>query len=214
MAIIVLFLFILLILCILFFLVVVLSPYYYYSVPLFIVSSIIYVIEFCLFLKYTSKYPKNSLSEFDHFKFKKAIQLCDGKKCIVFKNNHGIWSCECSDCNIKLDLRGYLFQRQYIRAYVIRNMRYKYISRKRPLKNLTKLRFAIGYKGNLFLKTIDKKIKICKIVDNGVSISTHFSSLLNRAGHYKVYLSNRTAYQFENSIESINERIYMNRKQY
>ena len=113
-----------------------LSQYYYYSILFFNIGLILYIIEYCFFHRYTTKYPRNDILEFVDFDYKKAIKKESGMKLIVFVNDHGIWTCEYLNKIIRLDLRGYLFQKSYVRAFVIRNLRYKSISNKKPLKYL------------------------------------------------------------------------------
>ena len=185
------------------------SQYYYYSIPLFIIGLILYIIEYCFFNRYTMKYPRNDMLEFENFDYKKAIKKEDGMNLIIFVNDHGIWSCEYFNKIIRLDLRGYLFQKSYLRAFVIRNLRYASISNKKPLKYLFKKKLYSGYNYDIFLKTISKKTILKKIVCKGVSINTLISLMINKSRYYKSFITARTAYRLENFIGPINEKIYM-----
>lgn len=189
-----------------------LSQYYYYSILLFVIGVILYIIEYCFFNIYTMKYPRNDMVEFENFDYKKAIKKEDGMNLIIFVNDHGIWSCEYSNKIIRLDLRGYLFKKSYLRAFVIRNLRYTSISNKKPLKYLFKKKFYSGYNYDIFLKTISKKSNVVKIVCKGVSINTLLSLMINKSRYYKSFITARTAYRLENFIGPINEKIYMNNK--
>ena len=185
------------------------SQYYYYSIPLFIIGLILYIIEYCFFNRYTMKYPRNDMLEFENFDYKKAIKKEDGMNLIIFVNDHGIWSCEYFNKIIRLDLRGYLFQKSYLRAFVIRNLRYASISNKKPLKYLFKKKLYSGYNYDIFLKTVSKKTILKKIVCKGVSINTLISLMINKSRYYKSFITARTAYRLENFIGPINEKIYM-----
>lgn len=188
------------------------SQYYYYSILLFVIGLILYIIEYCFFNIYTMKYPRNDMVEFENFDYKKAIKKEDKLNLIIFVNDHGIWNCVYSNKIIRLDLRGYLFQKSYLRAFVIRNLRYTSISNKKPLKYLFKKKFYSKYNYDIFLKTISKKSNVVKIVCKGVSINTLLSLMINKSRYYKSFITARSAYQLENFIGPINEKIYMNNK--
>ena len=140
-------------------------------IPFVMLSIVTLLFGIIAFYKKTSKFPKNDLSEYDKFDWKKFVTNVDGNNIIIFEKKDGIWVCDNGERAVKLDLSGYLFQRAYLVSYVIRNMRYPLISDKKPLKFLFANSFAIKNRNiEIKLVTIDGTNRKEKtIVKNGVS---------------------------------------------
>ena len=170
------------------------------------------LISMAFFQKYTKKYPRNPFEDFKVKNIKQYIKYdCENNYVIEFELKNGVWECENNNLKIKMDLKGYLFQKSFIIAYVIRQQRYKLTNGKRKVSLLRESKVSLlDFKHrNLFvlLKYNNKNEKI-QIVYNGVSKHTSLSRLITAAPNLfdTPYQSARYEYF------SCNEEIYRRRR--
>ena len=122
--------------CIFLGIIILFTPFnYYFSLFLFLYIISLLIGSILFYIK-TNKYPLNDISDYSNLDFKK-ITANFIKNEITFVYEKGVWRC-LNDENILLDLRGYLFQKSYLISYVIRNFRYKRISKRKPFTDLFK----------------------------------------------------------------------------
>lgn len=157
----------------------------------------------------TNKYPLNDISDYSNLDFKK-ITANFIKNEITFVYEKGVWRC-LNDENILLDLRGYLFQKSYLISYVIRNFRYKRISKRKPFTDLFKKKYYIKKDLNFYIVFIKNNKTIKKhIIINGFSVLNFLSKEITRSPFYKFYLSNTSRVSLAESYMFIDERRYKN----
>lgn len=184
------------------------TNYYYYCILCFIIFDIFLLFVLLLFYKITKKYPLNNIEEYVDFNIRNLKFEEKDKSNIVFSKNNGIWICE-NNPNIKLNLNGYLFQKAYIKSFVIRNLRYNLISNKRPLVYLFKNKFFVKKNLNLKLVIINKeKINKMLIVKDGYSVYGFWAKIITKAQFF--HSSNRSFSRFKKNITCIDEKIYKN----
>lgn len=165
------------------------------------------IVFYILLSIHTKKYPKNSIDDYNNFRIKNS--LSDITICI-FKEN-GYWFCKCQDNQVKIDLKGYLFQKSYILAYLNRQIKYS-------VHNLTVRQF---FKCKLEIKK-HKNINIYadfgrtrkKILQNGILKQSILSQLISQIRYLKHYLFMKTAVSFskEKIRKNVDEKDYMNNK--
>lgn len=184
-----------------------LTPYYYYCMAIFPFILINYLTVYVIFSIHAKKYPKNSFKNYNVSNILDAVENIENEKIITFYNKNGIWFCD--KVNLKMDLIGFLFPKSFIRAYVIRNLRYEVISNKKPLIKLFKKKLFVGNKTNIYIKfIIDNSIKKIRIVTNGISKNSFLSKEITISRYYKIFSSMRMINRYLNVITEINEKIY------
>ena len=133
---------------------------------------------------------------------KKEGTICfnsfDGK--YLCKNNNGEF--------IKFDLKGFLLKKSFIRAFVVRQIRYKVVSNKLKISKLFLLKLKGKYKYDKLYLIIDNHKYL--VFSNGVSRNTIISSEISKSKYGSLYNSVRT-YFGGNVVEEVNERIYLNK---
>lgn len=110
---------------------------------------------------------------------------------------------------IEFNFNHYLFKTSFIKAYLIRNLQYKYISQKKPISSL--MRYTVNLKDIDSLDLIivkGNKSKLIKICRNGISKNTILSREITKSHFYKSYISAVIYKEFMESVITINERIY------
>lgn len=172
-------------------------------------SMISYLISIIGFYRNTNKYPLNDLSEYYINKFKRLLIKKEDCYIIQFSKIDGIWICKNDSELIRLDLRGYLFQKKYLISFVIRNLRYSLISNKLPFKYLFKNKFFIGKKINVKLEMVDRNKKNDKmIVKNGISKYGFIAKNITFSPFYLFSFSNRSYQSIKKFISYIDEKKY------
>ena len=181
-----------------------------YLSPVWLLTSMIsWLVGEIIFYKHTNKYPLNDISEYYTKSFKKLLIKKDNCFEIQFVKKNNIWVCENDSLLIKLNLNGYAFEKSYLISYVIRNLRYPLISRKRPFKCLFTNKFFIKKKLNIKLRIIDgDKVTEKIIVKNGVSKYGFIAKQITFSPFYLSALSNRHL-QYIYKLKS-----YIDEKQY
>ena len=140
-------------------------------------------------LDHTLKYPQGDEDNYTNFDVDKAIKQIEDKYYIEFREvEKGLWVCE--ESNTTLDLRGCICPKSVIRSYVVRNIRYPYISKKDGLYKLFKLTYApenIKYP-NITLVLISESKRYEKaIVKNGKTRLDFFSREITRMPYIEYF---------------------------
>ena len=123
-------------------------------------------------------------TEFENYKVKNIkdyIKTENGEKVITFEYKNGLWVCENCDKAIVFDLKGYLFKKSFITAFVIRQIRYATIRNRRAEILLYKMKNEEPkFKStNLYLQfVLDKKVEKQQIIKNGISKNTFLSYII------------------------------------
>ena len=173
------------------------------------VAIMSYLVGYVVFHKHTNKYPRNDISEFSTNDFKRLLIKKDNCFEIQFVKKDNDWICENETLSVKLNLNGYAFEKSYIISYVIRNLRYRLISNKRPLKYLFVNKLFIKQAMNVKLQMLDGDKKYEKmIVENGVSKYGFLARRITFSPFYLSGLSNRTYQGIRNFKTYIDESVY------
>lgn len=161
------------------------TPSYPYFILFFMLFCVFLLISMAFFQKYTKKYPRNPFEDFKVKNIKQYIKYdCENNYVIEFELKNGVWECENNNLKIKMDLKGYLFQKSFIIAYVIRQQRYKLTNGKRKVSLLHKKEielFDFKHRNLFVLFKYNNKSEKIQIVYNGVSRHTPFSRLITAA---------------------------------
>ena len=182
----------------------------------FFVAGFSIINAIAIFYKITNKYPLNDISNY----FVNNVNLlCENNKVdknnktITFTKTDGVWHCSKGNYSIKLNLKGYLFEKSYLISYVVRNLRYPIITNKQPLKYLFKQKYFIKENLNVNLILIDgEKTSVVQIVKNGVSQYKRLAKLVTEAPFHYSLLFARTGKELDNFTTIINEKTYKNYK--
>lgn len=173
------------------------------------VAIMSYLVGYVVFHKYTNKYPRNDISEFSTKDFKRLLIKKDNCFEIQFVKKDNDWICENETLSVKLNLNGYAFEKSYLISYVIRNLRYRLISNKRPLKYLFANKLFIKQALNVKLQMLDgNKMYEKMIVENGVSKYGFLARRITFSPFYLSGLSNRTYQSIRNYKTYIDESVY------
>lgn len=165
------------------------------------------VLFYILLSFHTKRYPKNGINNYNHFNIANSSQDIT---ILVYKEN-GYWICKCQENQVKMDLKGYLFQKSYILAYINRQIKY-------PLHQLTVRQFfkcklnIKKYKDINIYVNFGKKSK--KILCNGVLKQSILCQLISQIRYIKKYLFMKTALSFskEKIRKNADEKDYLNNK--
>ena len=122
---------------------------------------------------------------------------------ITFKSNNSEYYCKNNDSVIRFNLNGFLLKKSFIRAFVIRQIRYKTISNKLKIAKLFSIRLKCKLKYNKLFLVIDNHKYL--IYSNGVSKNTFLSSEISKSKYGVMYLSRRV-FKTSNNIEEIDEK--------
>ena len=181
-----------------------------YLSPVWLLTSMIsWLVGEIIFYKHTNNYPLNDISEYYTKSFKKLLIKKDNCFEIQFVKKNNIWVCEKDSLLIKLNLNGYAFEKSYLISYVIRNLRYPLISRKRPFKCLFTNKFFIKKQLNIKLRIIDgDKVTEKIIVNNGVSRYGYIAKNITFAPFYT------SSFSMRHYRSILNHQSYIDEKQY
>jgi hypothetical protein len=124
---------------------------------------------------------------------------------IRFNSENNSYSCVCNDSIIRFNLKGFILKKSFIRAFIVRQIRYKAVSNKLKIAKLFSLKLKSNFKYNKLYLIIN--IHTYLILMNGISINTIFSSEISNSNFAALYSSLRT-FMAGNVIIDINEKIY------
>lgn len=181
----------------------------YSSIICLFASTIFYLIGYITFNKHTNKYPLNNMFEYYVKDFKKLLTKNDNYFEILFVKKDNVWICENNLLLVKLNLKGYAFEKSYLISYAIRNLRYTLISNKREIKYLFTNKLFIKKNFNVKLTMINENKRVEKmIVKNGISRYGFLPKHITFAPFYLSGLSNRHYQSIQKSKSFINEKKY------
>lgn len=179
----------------------------YAIIPVIVALGLVILIR-KIFYSYVRKYPLNDTKDFISKNIYKLVVDSIDFWSISFILKEGVWICEKNGEKVALDLKGFIFPKSFIRAYVIRNLRYKTIDKKTPLYQL----YANKYRIDEF-KNKDIKLQLCDdssyVVRDGVSIYGFISREITKSRSRYMFNTNRSLFSAKKNIVSINEKIYL-----
>ena len=180
--------------------------YEYFFVGFVVFAIILLFTEICFFKK-----TKNIMNLNKHNLIRLAKEIQWNKvELLCFYCYNNIWQLENTD--IIFDLAKYAFKKSFIISAITRNLRYKAVSNKLPLKQILKKNLVVPNKRSLVVVFVDGNKKSNKeVVKNGVSKHTLLSKTITKSKFYEFYFHNRS-YQVMKKISTINERIYLSYK--
>lgn len=178
-------------------------------IPLGFGSMMTFLLGHILFFKKTNKFPKNDISEYCKFDWKKYATNVNENNIICFEKQGDVWICDNGERKVVLDLTGYPFQRAYLISYVVRNMRYKFISQKLPLKHLFKYSFPIHKRIDIKLLLIDgNRRKEITVVKKGVTKYSFIARQITLSAFYYHLFSNESYQRIRHHKTYIDEKKY------
>lgn len=125
---------------------------------------------------------------------------------IIFSSINGIYSCVGNDSIIRFDLNGFILKKSFIRAFIIRQIRYKAVSKKLKISKLFSIKLKCKCKYDKINLVINNHSYLIYL--NGVSKNSFLSSEISKAKFASMYNSTRN-YFTSNRVEVINEKIYL-----
>jgi len=180
---------------------------YIFTVIMGILFCFLYIIWYTVFCINTNKYPKNTL--------KKIINKSDMRDKLnidVIEKKRGYFDIFVNNKNISIELDDYIFRYDYIIAFIIRQIRYIYVSKNKPIKYLFLHSYKLPAKNLNVVLTIKKyngKNSKIIIIKNSKSKITFLQNIINKSKYYTYFYSNWSQSKYINkSVCIINEQIY------
>ncbi len=178
-----------------------------YSIIPVIICMLLIIIFRIWFYRRCRKYIKynKNIKQIGDFIVKDA----NNEGIIKFVKNNGLYECLSNKDKISMDLNGFLLKISFIRAYVVRQLRYKSVSEKLKISSLFKLKLKcekIKYT-KIWLVIDNKKYLIMN--SSKYTKNTILSKEISKSMFASMYTSNRT-FLNSNVIEKIDEKIYLN----
>lgn len=182
---------------------------YVFFVLISLLFCILYVIWYTIFCKTTRCYPKNELKDIINEK-----DLHNNLLIQVNEKHKGCFEIIVNNKSIVIDLDDYIFRYDYIVSYLIRQVRYVYINKQRPIKYLFSVNFRLPIKNFNVVLSITKfngNSKNIYIVKKSKSKISFLRNIINKSKYYRYFYSNWSQSQYINKkICIINEKIYQN----
>lgn len=177
---------------------------YQYAIIPFIIFLILLIVFRMWFYHRCRKYinlNKNII------KIKDFIQTNDYNEGIItFCSRDGIYSCLSDRTTISFNLKGFIFKKSFIRAFVIRQIRYKTVSNKMKISKLFSINLKCECKYDKLYLVINNDSYL--IASNGISKNTFLSAEISKSKFAAMYSSART-YFSSNIVREIDEKIYL-----
>lgn len=166
--------------------------YWVYSVPILMVACVVYLIyAYTYYVHFTNAIIRNK-EQSCAYQLKKSIVEENGKKIIKFTIDGDYVICD-YDKSIRFDLKKFLFKKAFIRAMVVRHLRYRTVNKKLRLYKFFKLRLRVREQekmDNLYIKFIyGEKEKEIQVLKNGVSVNSWLSVNIIRARYNRARLT-------------------------
>ncbi len=168
---------------------------------LWILSPLLFYI---LLAFHTKKYPKNSIEDYNNF----SIYKSNSDITIFVSKENGNWLCKCQNNQVKLALKGYLFQKTYILAYL--NRQIKYSLHHLTIRQFFKCKLEVKKYGNIDIYVnFGRKRK--RILHNGILKQSILCQLISQIRYIKQYLFMKTAVSFskEKVRKNVDEKDYI-----
>ena len=119
------------------------TNYYYYAPALLFLACLVYLLIAITFFKWTNKELEKQKSTLlsANLNINKIKDCFDKTAIIEFERNNGKWICKNDE--IVLDLQGYLFQKSFIIAWIVRSIRYGTVSSQLEIIKLLNMNLKI-----------------------------------------------------------------------
>lgn len=174
---------------------------------------VIFFIWTIILADYISYFPRPESGKYNtNFNIYSAIIKDSKCNYINFKYVNGFFICESKNTSkVKLNLRGLIFKKTFIKSYVIRNLRYEIISSKLNFNKLFNKKIKIPTLNNLTLRIeMKNKFYTYEIVKNNISYLNLWCQIFTFSKYYKKAFSRffRVKHSFLNDISIINEELY------
>lgn len=177
---------------------------YQYAIIPFIILCIFILMFRMWFYHRCRKYINLNKNIID---IKKFIQTNDKNEANITFYSHGdIYLSRTDDSIIEFNLKGFALKKSFIRAFVVRQIRYKAVSKKLKISKLFSINLKCDYKYDKLYLIINGHKSL--IFSNGISKNTLLSSEISKAKFAAMYSSHR-AYSSSNAVEEMNEKIYL-----
>lgn len=177
------------------------------AVLMFCIIIFVIILSCVTFSMLIKKYPKNDISEYSNFDLG-VIKENDIIK-VNFENNIAI--CIFNNSIAKLNLKGFLFKKSFVMAYL--NRQFKYMIKGINRKNLFKKKLLVKKYIGKNVKVLFEEKKEVYLIKNGIlmqSILSQFISQYRYLNHYLFYRSS-IGYSLE-ELNNPNEKKYIDLK--
>ncbi len=182
---------------------------YIFFVIVSLLFCVLYVAWYIIFCRITRCYPKNELKDIINEK-----DLHNNLLIQVNEIYKGSFEIIVNNKSIFIELDDYIFGYDYIIAYLIRQIRYVYINKQRPIKYLFLLNYKLSIKNLNVILSIKKhngKHRNVYLVKKSISKISFLQNIINKSKYYHYFYSNWSQSQYINKkICIINEKIYQN----
>lgn len=184
------------------------TPLYSYAIALLPVIVILYLIISITFFKQTKRLMNKEKEHLIMFSTYKIKEMADMNDVIEFKKISGQWICSRNE-NVRFVLNGYMFQKSFIIAWIIRKIRYGTVSNQLNLIKLFKFKLKVTDVEHIKIRFVDGlKCDEYTIVEKYVSKNTFLSRSITKSKYYLNYLGAYT-YKYLKKTRKINEEIYL-----
>ncbi len=181
------------------------TSYFYYSIALVMPACLSFLLLTIVFYKLSRNCLNYKIDNYYHFE-----KYIDKHNIIKFKYENKKWILDDEKFVLEFSFKKeFIFQKSYILAFLVRNLRYKYIKNQKPIACLFKKKFKISNNEKIiaiFIK--DNKTKQYVISNNGRSKYTFLSREITKskfACHlYYTHFNN----EYLSVIENVNERFW------
>ena len=181
-----------------------------YGTLFLVVSMLLWLFIVLILNKNTMRYPKNNINGCITINnIKKSTNFAHD---FVFINNNGIWEYSYGECKISIDLQGYLFPKAFIRAYVVRNLRYcnckslyEFLKLKLLIKKYKKYDIYIVFREG----KQNKKLLISK---QGKTMNSILSQFITKSRYYLRFMFIKSIISLKDIPADINEKKYLAHK--
>lgn len=177
---------------------------YQYAIIPFILFCILFIFFQIWFYHRCRKYINlnKTIVKIDNFIQKRG----NNEGYIIFSSTKNIYSCEGKNSTINFNLEGFIFKKSFIRAFIIRQIRYKTITNKLKISKLFSRKLKCKCKYDKIYLIINNHKYL--IYSKNTSINTFLSSEISKAKFAAMFISFRS-YFFCNEVKEINEKIYL-----
>lgn len=174
-------------------------------------TIVFYISKYIFFAKYTNQYPLKPNNYPKRYILPKNTE--NDVVWIDFVLSGGIWTSYSNNNEISINLNGYIFQKQFISAYVSRQFRYPLVNKMKSLLILFRRKVQIPQfeKNTVYVRfNIDGKITDRKIIDKGKNTITWLQRAIIKSRYYTTFLYMQSAVESKNRKGKIDEAKYNN----
>lgn len=166
----------------------------------------LFIVTFCSLLcsSMNYRYPRNDVSDFK-IPYKKVEQMD-----FYVTKSKSIYTIKFDKYTCDLDLKGHAFPLLYVKAFIIRNIRFIEVSNRLPYNHVFKRKIKMTY-CKIKNATIIYKNKKYNIVKDNISKASFIINFINYTGHYRgieYHKSYNRPSDASDNIIKINEGLY------